>query len=202
MVVETPEIYKRLVKPYVDGKRGNGRLDWVYNILEHKAEKESIIAEDTDDVEGFILLPDLKWDRKTMAIMHTVAVVRRRDITSIRDLKKKHVPWLKHLRRRITEAICEKYSDIELDQIKIYTHYQPSYYHFHLHAVSISHDGGLGQTTGKAILLGNLISWLESLGGDEETGLGGVELTYFLGEESELWQGVFKEINGKGEGKE
>ena len=30
----------------------------------------------------------------------------------------------------------------------------------------------------------------------------GVELTYFLGEESELWQGVFKEINEKGKGKE
>lgn len=59
MVVETPEIYKGLVKPYVEGKRGNGRLDWVYNILEHKAEEESIIVEDTDDVEGFILLPDL-----------------------------------------------------------------------------------------------------------------------------------------------
>jgi len=59
MVVETPEIYRGLVKPYVEGKRGNGRLDWVYNILEHKAEKESIIVEDTDDVEGFILLPDM-----------------------------------------------------------------------------------------------------------------------------------------------
>jgi len=39
---------------------------------------------------------------------------------------------------------------------------------------------------------------LESLGGDEEAGLDGVELTYILGEESELWQGVFKGINGKG----
>jgi len=59
MVVETPEVYRELVKPYVEGKRGNGRLDWVYNILEHKAEEESIIVEDADDVEGFILLPDL-----------------------------------------------------------------------------------------------------------------------------------------------
>lgn len=60
-----------------------------------------------------------------MASMYTMAVVRRRDITSIRDLKKKHVPWLKHLRRRIPEAICEKYSDIEPDQIKIYAHCVP-----------------------------------------------------------------------------
>ncbi|CUS15768.1 unnamed protein product [Tuber aestivum] len=202
MVVETPEIYRELVKPYVEEKRRNGRLDWVYNILEYKSEKESIIVEDTDDVEGFMLLPDLKWDRKTMASMYTMAILRRRDITSLRDLKRKHVPWLKNLRRIIPEAICGKYGGIEPDQIKIYVHYQPSYYHFHLHAVSISHDGGLGQTAGKAFLLGNLISWLESLDGDEETGLESVELTYSLGEESELWQRVFKEINGKGKAKE
>ncbi|CAZ85248.1 unnamed protein product [Tuber melanosporum] len=202
MVVETPEIYRELVKPYVEEKRGSGRLDWVHNILEHKAEKESIIVEDTDDVEGFILLPDLKWDRKTMASMYTMAIVRRRDITSIRDLKKMHVPWLKNLRRRIPEVICEKYSGIEPDQIKLYVHYQPSYYHFHLHAISISHDSGIGQATGKAILLGNIISRLESLGGDEEAGMESVELTYFLGEESELWQRVFKGINGKGKAKE
>ncbi|RPB04284.1 scavenger mRNA decapping enzyme [Choiromyces venosus 120613-1] len=197
MVVETPEIYRDLVKPYVEEKRGNGRLNWAYNILEHKAEKESVILEDPDDLEGFMLLPDLKWDRKTMASMYITAILRRRDITSMRDLKKKHVPWLKNIRRRIPEAICQKYDDIEEDQIKLYVHYQPSYYHFHLHAVSITHDGGLGQASGKAFLLGNLISWLESLGGDEEAGLDGVELTYLLGEESELWQSIFKGVNGK-----
>ncbi|PWW72188.1 scavenger mRNA decapping enzyme [Tuber magnatum] len=202
VVVETPEIYRELVKPYVEEKRGNGRLDWVYNILEYKSEKESVIVEDTDDVEGFMLLPDLKWDRKTMASMYTMAILRRRDITSLRDLKKKHVPWLKSLGRRIAKAICEKYSGIEPDQIQIYAHYQPSYYHFHLHAVSVSHDGGLGQAAGKAFLLGNLISWLESLGGDEEVGLEDVELTYSLGGGSELWQRVFKGINGKGKAEE
>jgi len=57
-----------------------------------------------------------------MASLYISAIVRRRDITSIRDLKKKHVSWLKNLRRIIPEAICEKYSDIEPDQIKIYAH--------------------------------------------------------------------------------
>jgi len=61
-----------------------------------------------------------------MASMYITAIVRRRDITSIRDLKKKHVPWLKDLRRRIPEAICMKYSDVEPDQIKLYAHCVPS----------------------------------------------------------------------------
>lgn len=59
MVTETPEIYKKFVKPYVESKRTGGRLNWVYNILEHKAESDRIIVEDIDEKDGFILLPDL-----------------------------------------------------------------------------------------------------------------------------------------------
>src|SRR5688572_574808 len=101
-----------------------------------------------------------------MASMYIMALVHRRDITSIRDLKKKDLPWLKHLTKRISEAICSKYPEVEEDQLKLYVHCntpypvlgplaneidQPSYYHFHIHAVSITHDGGLGQAAGKAI---------------------------------------------------
>jgi m7GpppX diphosphatase len=53
------------VLPYVNSKRENGRLNWVYNILEKKKESESIICEDEDEQEGFMLLPDLYalvWD--------------------------------------------------------------------------------------------------------------------------------------------
>lgn len=59
MVTETPDIYRDSVIPYVEGKRVGGRLNWVYNILEHKAESDRIIVEDTDEKNGFILLPDL-----------------------------------------------------------------------------------------------------------------------------------------------
>lgn len=37
---------------------------WVYNILEKKAEAERIVYEDPDPEVGFVLLPDFKWDQK------------------------------------------------------------------------------------------------------------------------------------------
>lgn len=37
---------------------------WVYNILEKKAEAERIVYEDPDPGVGFLLLPDFKWDQK------------------------------------------------------------------------------------------------------------------------------------------
>lgn len=75
---------------------------------------------------------------------------------------------------------------------------QPSYYHFHIHVVSISHDGGGGQATGKAILFQNLIGQLETMAGGDDAGFEDVELTYILGEESDLWQNVFSKLK-KGE---
>ncbi|RPB10540.1 scavenger mRNA decapping enzyme [Morchella conica CCBAS932] len=197
MVEETAEVYRRCVWPYVQAKREGGRLGWVYNILEGKAEAESVIVRDDDPVEGFILLPDLKWDRKTMASLYTMALVQRRDITSLRDLKKRDVPWLKRLQANIIKGVCAKYPSVEPDQLKLYIHYQPSYYHFHIHAVSVTHDGGMGQAAGRALLLGNVISQLEWMGGGEEAGFADVTLTYFVGEESELWQGVFEGLREK-----
>ncbi|KAI5805131.1 HIT-like domain-containing protein [Geopyxis carbonaria] len=192
VITETPQIYRDLVKPFIDTKTEVGRLNWVYNILEHKSESERIIIEDKDDREGFILLPDLsKWDRRTMASMYTMAIINRRDVTSIRDLKKKDVPWLRRMQKKILEGLCQKFPEIEEDQIKLYIHYQPSYYHFHIHAAATSHDGGSGQTIGKALLLANVISQLDSMS-HEDAGFSDVELTYTLGEESELWQKVFQ----------
>lgn len=60
--------------------------------------------------------------------------------------------------------------------------------------VSISHDGGGGQVAGKAILLQNIISQLETMAVD---GLDQVEFAYSLGEESELWQNVFLKLKNK-----
>lgn len=44
-------------------------MQWVYNILEKKAEAERVIFEDTDPQLGFTLLPDLKWDQKQVSLM-------------------------------------------------------------------------------------------------------------------------------------
>lgn len=37
---------------------------WVFNILEKKAEADRIVYEDPDPKVGFVLLPDFKWDQK------------------------------------------------------------------------------------------------------------------------------------------
>ncbi|KAJ5256636.1 hypothetical protein N7478_012740 [Penicillium angulare] len=193
MVTETPEIYKNQVRTYMQRNREEGRLDWIFNILEGRTEQEDVLLRDTahGPENAFLMLPDLNWDRKTMSSLHLLVLVCRRDIWSLRDLHKGHLPWLKYLRQRVLEATVSMYPDLDQDQLKLYVHYQPTYYHFHIHVVNVMLEAGATQATGKAFGLENIISQLETMAGGDEASMADVSLTYYLGEASELWENIF-----------
>jgi m7GpppX diphosphatase len=121
MVTETAEIYAKYVKPYMQQKREQGRLNWVFNIIEGRTEQEDVMYREHGE-EGFLMLPDLNWDRKTMASLHLLGVVERRDIWSVRDLKKSHITWIKHMREKIMDSTVKLYPELEKDQLKLYIH--------------------------------------------------------------------------------
>ncbi|KAM3069464.1 hypothetical protein ACMFMG_005569 [Clarireedia jacksonii] len=197
MVTETPQIYAEKIRPYMQGKRDGGRLNWVYNIIDGKTEVEDVIfrtPRGRDGDEGFLLLPDLNWDRKTMEGMHLLGLVERRDIWSLRDLKKKHISWLRDMRKKLLGATVQSYKGLDEDQLKLYVHYQPTYYHFHVHIVHVALEAGATQATGKAIGLESIIEQLELMDGGEEAGMDRTTLHYTVGEASELWTDVFEPI--------
>lgn len=202
MVVETSQIYREKVQPYMRAKREEGRLNWVYNIIDGKTEVEDVIfrtPKGRDGDEGFLLLPDLNWDRKTMESLHLLGLVERRDIWSLRDLKKGQVSWLKGMREKLVDATVAMYEDkgVERDQLKLYVHYQPTYYHFHIHIVHVALEAGATQAVGKAIGLDSIIAQLESMAGGPEAGMEEVELHYTVGEASELWTEIFAPLKAK-----
>jgi m7GpppX diphosphatase len=201
LVTETPEIYRDRVRPYMLSKREQGRLNWVYNIIEGRKEVEDVIYRTTlgeAGDEGFLLLPDLNWDRKTLEALHLLAIVERRDIWSLRDLKKKHIPWLEHMKAKLIDATVKSYPTFEPDQLKLYVHYQPTYYHFHIHIVHVALEAGATQATGKAVGLESIIETLRVMGGDEEAGMDALSMSYTLGEASELWMEVYEPIRSGG----
>lgn len=181
-VQETPEMYQNYVIPYIETMKGD-RIKWVYNILFEGKESESFVFHDKDPQNGFVLLPDMKWDRISMESFYLCCIVNRKDISSVRDLNGTHVSYLESLRKRILDAAVENYQ-ISKDQIRLFVHYQPSYYHFHIHAVTINHSGlGDGTNVGKAILLDDIIENIK-LASDyyqKKT------ISYVLGENHGLW---------------
>lgn len=209
VVTETPEVYAKYVRPYMQRQREKGALNWVFNIIEGRTEQEDVMYRETGE-EGFLLLPDLNWDRKTMASLHLLGLVERRDIWSVRDLKKTHVEWLNHMRDKMIQATINLYPDIERDQLKLYVHCrsctitrfvqklmmpdfvdQPTYYHFHIHIVHVALEAGNTQAVGKALGLENIISQLETMSDGTDDGMEKASLTYHLGERSDLWTKVY-----------
>lgn len=184
MVTETPETYLKIVKPYIDELHESGRLQWVKNILFHGTEAERVVYRDDD----IVVLPDMKWDGVDMESFYLVGIVCRDDIRSIRDLNSTHIPWLKSIRDNILGSLVNKYDNSKIDrsQLRLFVHYQPSYYHFHIHIVNVKYCGlGHGITAGKAILVDDILDMLEILG---EEGYMKKNLNYVLNENHDLWE--------------
>ena len=197
LVTETPEIYRERVRPFMQTGREEGRLNWVYNIIEGRKEVEDVIYRTPlgrDGDEGFLMLPNLHWDRKTIEALHLLGIVERRDLWSLRDLRKKHIPWLRHMKAKMIDATVQTYPQIEADQLKLFCHYHPTYYHFHIHVVHVMLEATSTQSVGKAVGLDSIIEQLEAMAGDEEAGMDRISLSYTVGEASELWTDIFEPL--------
>ncbi|XP_067647807.1 m7GpppX diphosphatase [Eurosta solidaginis] len=157
LISETPTLYEQLTLPFITNSQFS--LEWVYNILDHRQETERIVYEDADPVTGFVLLPDLKWDGKTLETLYLLAIVHKRDIKSLRDLNANHLPLLRKLRDSIITAIEKRYG-LCGSQLRMYFHYQPSFYHLHVHINPVRSDAP-GIWCEKSHMLDTVISNIE-----------------------------------------
>ncbi|CAI5760196.1 unnamed protein product [Candida verbasci] len=182
MIKETPEMYINYVVPYIDSMKGE-RLKWVYNILFHGKESETFIYHDKSP-SGFVLLPDMKWDMLNLTNLYLCCIVNRMDISNVRDLNGVDVDYLKNIREKIYDVTKERFG-LERDELRLFVHYQPSYYHFHVHVVNVKHPGlGDGISVGKAILLDDMIDnlMIDSDYYKRKT------LNYVIGENHGIWK--------------
>lgn len=146
MVTETPQLYKRIVEPYINGWP-KSRTRWyglhllflrclltatrVDDILSGISEQNKILYRCPE----FIILPDMKWDLITLSSLYLVAIVsgaasryesRRTRVRSMRDLRRSDIPWLKSIKREAGRVVKEKWG-FEDGSLRCYIHYQPSY---------------------------------------------------------------------------
>lgn len=160
LVNETIDLYNKITLPHIQKEQFS--LDWVYNILDHNSETERIVFEDSDPNIGFILLPDLKWDGKTLETLYLVGIVHCRELKSLRDLNDSHLPLLRNIYTKGVKAIEDTYNLPE-SQLRIYLHYQPSFYHLHAHFTYLKYEAP-GIFTEKSHMLTNVISNIELIG--------------------------------------
>nr|CAG4651842.1 EOG090X06NK [Triops cancriformis] len=159
LVDETPELHETVVKPHIEERNFN--LQWVSNILEHRKEKERIVYEDPDPELGFILLPDFKWDGQTVANLYLIAIVHKKGLASLRTLDQESLPMLRNILKQGSKAIEDKYG-LAASQQRIYIHYQPSYFHLHIHFTNVNFSAP-GSGAERSHLLQTVINNIELL---------------------------------------
>ncbi|XP_060643373.2 m7GpppX diphosphatase [Anolis sagrei] len=157
LIQESGEDYTNITLPFIEAQSFS--IQWVYNILEKKAEADRIIYENPDPINGFILIPDFKWNQKQLDDLYLIAICHCRGIKSLRDLTAEHLPLLQNILQEGKEAI-EKRFNISGSQLRIYLHYRPSYYHLHVHFTALGYDAP-GCSVERAHLLSDVIANLE-----------------------------------------
>lgn len=106
--------------------------NWVYAVLDLEKEVDLRVHES----EGFFLQKDYKFNEGDISTLYLLAFPKQRDLFTVRDLTAEHLPLLKAIRDESLEAI-ESTFKVGRNQIMCYFHYQPTFFHLHVHFVHI-----------------------------------------------------------------
>jgi len=158
------------------------------DVISGRSEAEKLLfrSPPESDPFGFLILPDMKWDLTDLTSLYLVALMLLPDIKCLRDLTRSHLPLLRSIRHEAINISRTRWG-LEATELRLFVHYQPSYYHFHVHIVNANHTGLLGMTVGQAHILDDVISLLEL---DEPNGpsiFQRMTLSYGLGEQHGLF---------------
>ncbi|XP_034185636.1 decapping enzyme, scavenger [Osmia lignaria lignaria] len=192
MIDETYELYQKITVPYIESSSFS--TEWIHNILEHKAEQDKIVYEDRNEKTGFVLVNDLKWDGQLNTLKLIALPLQK--IKSIRELNASHLPLLKNIRDAGIAAIAKKFK-LSASQLRIYLHYQPSYYYLHVHFAYLMYDAP-GIFVEKAHLLSMVIRNIELMSDYYTKAV----LSYVVAEGDPLYikykeEGTITELNSK-----
>lgn len=108
------------------------------------------------------MLPDLKWDGKTRETFYAIAICHQLELRSLRSLTAEHLPLLRNVQAKAVAAINEKYQ-LDETQLRIYLHYQPSFYHLHVHFTYLKYEAP-GIHCERSHLLSTVINNIELVG--------------------------------------
>ena len=166
LVRETAEMYRDMTTIFIENHKDEHReqIQWLLNILNGTSEQDSIFFRNTDQADGFVLLPNMHWRSGNTASpaidsLDCLAIVNTMGLRTIRDLTGTHLPLLRNLKNEGTAAIAEKYGVAE-NKLRIYFHYLPSFYHLHVHYTHVNNTCGCNIE--RAIFLDDVIDMLET----------------------------------------
>jgi m7GpppX diphosphatase len=162
LVRETWAMYMADLYPTLESQATPSSLRWIYNILDGQSEQDRVWFR-VEGEDGFLILPDYKWNVEIRELLYCTILPFRRGIRTIRDLKASHLPMLQHMREATEEMLRSRF-DMNLGDVRVFVHYYPTYFHFHVHIASLQRPCSSTEAVGRAILLDDVIDGLERFG--------------------------------------
>jgi m7GpppX diphosphatase len=152
MVQETAELYETMVQPHIRQIVDGGSLGWVQNVVNGTKEKERLLLDHADFILNIdtkwrshpdpLTTPRDQWHRHTcIDDLYCLAIVKDATIASLRDLRQRHIPMLRAIYELGSETIHTVYG-VAGDQLRIFCHYQPQFYQFHVHFTRLHNEFG------------------------------------------------------------
>ncbi len=169
LIHETPELYNTIVKPHIQSMLDNGCLSWIQHVIEVKKEMERLLV----NHDEFIMNIDTKWrthppplttpreewyNHPSTSDLYCLGIVKQYGITCLRELRGCHIPLLRSMMIEGLSAIQSVYG-VPSNQIRIFVHYLPQFYHFHVHFTRLENE--FGTTCERGHLLNDVIQNLE-----------------------------------------
>jgi len=139
-----------------------------------KAETDKILMR----TEQFMIVQDWKWGGDKLVDLHFLVIPFTTDLKSIRDLDDSHIPLLSNMKAGILSTASEQFG-IKADKLSLYFHYQPTYYHLHVH---VTHTDNSDTGGSNAVYLDTVLSNLTLLGNYYKR----VSMTFTLSDTHEL----------------
>eukprot|EP00553_Chaetoceros_curvisetus_P006495 CAMPEP_0204614298 /NCGR_PEP_ID=MMETSP0717-20131115/2046_1 /ASSEMBLY_ACC=CAM_ASM_000666 /TAXON_ID=230516 /ORGANISM="Chaetoceros curvisetus" /LENGTH=229 /DNA_ID=CAMNT_0051626925 /DNA_START=90 /DNA_END=779 /DNA_ORIENTATION=+ len=162
-------MYTTVVKPYIQSIVDGGSLGWIQNVIQVKKEKERLLV----NHDLFIVNIDTKWrshpdpntvprgawkNHESTTDLYCLGIVKVAKIATLRDLTAKHISLLQTIQEEGYSAIEETYG-VSRDQVRCFVHYQPQFYHFHVHFTRLENE--IGSTVERAHLVSDIIQNLK-----------------------------------------
>lgn len=102
----------------------------MYDILEGRAEVDRVLVNNDE----FLVCMDMKWDGKDPNLAYYLVLVKDRSLKSVRDLRGKHLEMLIKMRDTMHHLHASRPEAPLPNEMMLYIHYPPTFYHFHVHA--------------------------------------------------------------------
>jgi len=122
VVHETPVLFNSChMRKYIENEIS--RKNWIYKIIGGEKEKEHIVFQN----RNYIVLPDTETIQEG-PVLNWMIIFTDLQLTSIRDLRKKHIEMLESVFVELSKIVPSEY-----ENPMIYFHYPPSVWQLHLH---------------------------------------------------------------------